>query len=192
MPTTAGTKRRLSDLVRVTPVVLITPTAPPKSVPGPAIQVISKKEALVSWRIPVRHIINVTARISIVPERPVRRILQNAAFIVLTTCIRTAALITVFVTVNIIETDIVRNLARHVRGLWIIPLRRNLTGAANIKRTVTVIFSFLTAVKYIIIRESGGRREVLTETFGTNATGSAMNISNFANGRLWELVVICF
>ena len=133
--------------VRTMQTVLITPTAPPKSVPGPAIPGISKKEALVSWRIPVRHIINVTARISIVPERPVRRILQNAAFIVLTTCIRTAALITVFVTVNIIETDIVRNLARHVRGLRIIPLRRNLTGAANIKRTVTVIFSFLTAVK---------------------------------------------
>ena len=77
--------------------VLITPTARPKSVPGPAIPGISKKEALVSWRIPVRHIINVTARISIVPERPVRRILQNAAFIVLTTCIRIAVLIVVCV-----------------------------------------------------------------------------------------------
>ena len=49
IPTTAGIKRRLSDLVRVTPVVLITPTAPPKSVPGPAIPGINKKEALVSW-----------------------------------------------------------------------------------------------------------------------------------------------
>ena len=36
MLTIAGTERRLSGLVRVTPVVLITPTAPPKSVPGPA------------------------------------------------------------------------------------------------------------------------------------------------------------
>ena len=133
--------------VRTMQTVLTSLTAPPKSVPGSANPVISRREAPASWRIPAGHIINVTARISIVPERPVRRILQNAAFIVLTTCIRTAALITVFVTVNIIETDIVRNLARHVRGLRIIPLRRNLTGAANIKRTVTVIFSFLTAVK---------------------------------------------
>ena len=97
MPTTAGIKRRLSDLVRRTRPVLTSPTALPKSVPGPANPGINKKEALASWRIPVRHIINVTARISIVPERPVRRILQNAAFIVLTTCIRIAVLIVVCV-----------------------------------------------------------------------------------------------
>ena len=77
------------------------PTAPPKSVPGPAIPVISSREAPASWRIPAGHIINVTARISIVPERPVRRILQNAAFIVLTICIRTAALIVVCVVESI-------------------------------------------------------------------------------------------
>ncbi len=45
MLTIAGTERRLSGLVRVTPVVLITPTALPKSVPGPANPGINKKEA---------------------------------------------------------------------------------------------------------------------------------------------------
>ena len=49
MLTIAGTERRLSGLVRVTPVVLITPTALPKSVPGPANPGINKKEALASW-----------------------------------------------------------------------------------------------------------------------------------------------
>jgi hypothetical protein len=73
------------------------PTALPKFRVGAAIPVINKKEAPALWRIPAGHIINVTARISIVPERPVRRILQNAAFIVLTICIRTAALIVVCV-----------------------------------------------------------------------------------------------
>jgi hypothetical protein len=77
------------------------PTAPPKFRAGPANPVINKKEAPASWRIPAGHIINVTARISIVPERPVRRILQNAVFIVLTICIHTAALIVVCVVESI-------------------------------------------------------------------------------------------
>jgi len=81
--------------------VLTSLTAPPKSVPGSANPVISRREAPASWRIPAGHIINVTARISIVPERPVRRILQNAAFIVLTICIHTAALIVVCVVESI-------------------------------------------------------------------------------------------
>ena len=87
--------------VRATQTVLTSPTAPPKSVPGSANPVISRREAPASWRIPAGHIINVTARISIVPERPVRRILQNAAFIVLTICIHTAALIVVCVVESI-------------------------------------------------------------------------------------------
>lgn len=101
IPTTVATIRLSSLLVRTMQTVLTSLTAPPKSVPGPAIPVISSREALVSWRIPAGHIINVTARISIVPERPVRRILQNAVFIVLTICIHTAALIVVCVVKSI-------------------------------------------------------------------------------------------
>ena len=44
MPTTAGTKRLLSDLVRVTPVVLITPTALPNVPPGAVTQGITNPE----------------------------------------------------------------------------------------------------------------------------------------------------
>ena len=97
IPTCAVNGQLSSLLVRTMQTVLTSLTAPPKSVPGPAFPVINKKEAPASWRIPAGHIINVTARISIVPERPVRRILQNAVFIVLTICIRTAALIVVCV-----------------------------------------------------------------------------------------------
>ena len=101
IPTTVATIRLSSLLVRTMQTVLTSLTASPKSVHGPANPVINKKEAPASWRIPAGHIINVTARISIVPERPVRRILQNAAFIVLTICIRTAALIVVCVVESI-------------------------------------------------------------------------------------------
>ena len=95
--TTAATGLRSFPPVRQTRPVLTSPTAPQKFRAGPVFPVISSREAPASWRIPAGHIINVTARISIVPERPVRRILQNAAFIVLTICIRTAALIVVCV-----------------------------------------------------------------------------------------------
>lgn len=101
IPTCAVNGQLSSLLVRTMQTAPPSPTAPPKSVHGPAIPVINKKEAPASWRIPAGHIINVTARISIVPERPVRRILQNAAFIVLTICIRTAALIVVCVVESI-------------------------------------------------------------------------------------------
>ena len=46
--TTAGTGLRLFPPVRQTRPVLTSPTAPPKSVPGPAIPVISSREALAS------------------------------------------------------------------------------------------------------------------------------------------------
>ena len=101
IPTCAVNGQLSSLLVRTMQTVLTSLTAPPKSVPGPAIPVISRREAPASWRIPAGHIINVTARISIVPERPVRRILQNAVFIVLTICIHTAALIVVCVVESI-------------------------------------------------------------------------------------------
>ena len=101
IPTTVATIRLSSLLVRTMQTAPPSPTAPPKSVHGPANPVINKKETPASWRIPAGHIINVTARISIVPERPVRRILQNAVFIVLTICIRTAALIVVCVVESI-------------------------------------------------------------------------------------------
>lgn len=101
IPTCAVNGQLSSLLVRTMQTVLTSLTAPPKSVPGPANPVINKKEAPASWRIPAGHIINVTARISIVPERPVRRILQNAVFIVLTICIHTAALIVVCVVESI-------------------------------------------------------------------------------------------
>ncbi len=101
IPTCAVNGQLSFPPVRTMQTVLTTPTAPPKSVPGPVFPVISSREAPASWRIPAGHIINVTARISIVPERPVRRILQNAAFIVLTICIRTAALIVVCVVESI-------------------------------------------------------------------------------------------
>ena len=101
IPTCAVNGQLSSLLVRTMQPAPPSPTAPPKFRAGPANPVINKKEAPASWRIPAGHIINVTARISIVPERPVRRILQNAAFIVLTICIHTAALIVVCVVESI-------------------------------------------------------------------------------------------
>ena len=101
IPTCAVNGQLSSLLVRTMQTVLTSLTAPPKFRAGPANPVISRREAPASWRIPAGHIINATARISIVPERPVRRILQNAAFIVLTICIRTAALIVVCVVESI-------------------------------------------------------------------------------------------
>ena len=101
IPTCAVNEQLSSLLVRTMQTVLTSLTAPPKFRAGPANPVINKKEAPASWRIPAGHIINVTARISIVPERPVRRILQNAVFIVLTICIHTAALIVVCVVESI-------------------------------------------------------------------------------------------
>lgn len=101
IPTTVATIRLSSPPVRTMQTAPPSPTAPPKFRAGPANPVINKKEAPASWRIPAGHIINVTARISIVPERPVRRILQNAVFIVLTICIHTAALIVVCVVESI-------------------------------------------------------------------------------------------
>lgn len=68
IPTTVATIRLSSLLVRTMQTVLTSLTAPPKSVPGSANPVISRREAPASWRIPAGHIINVTARISIVPE----------------------------------------------------------------------------------------------------------------------------
>ena len=47
--TTAATGLRSFPPVRQTRPVLTSPTAPQKSVPGPAIPGINKKEALVSW-----------------------------------------------------------------------------------------------------------------------------------------------
>ena len=97
IPTCAVNGQLSFPPVRTMQTVPSSPTAPQKFRAGPVFPVISSREAPASWRIPAGHIINVTARISIVPERPVRRILQNAAFIVLTICIRTAALIVVCV-----------------------------------------------------------------------------------------------
>ena len=47
IPTTVATIRLSSLLVRTMQTVLTSPTAPQKSVPGPAIPVISRREALV-------------------------------------------------------------------------------------------------------------------------------------------------